>query len=129
MKIVIVDSDPCSRAAIEQSLERHQCQQVLVIPPEALPKSPDALLWVKDAGDTPLSGASKLKDSDQFARPFRIGALLDRVNRYIFQSSKDVSPFYIARLKRKKSAFYGLTQTLDLTRRNLSKALIYNIWH
>lgn len=80
MNIVIIDDDTISAKAIRQALQGYgtaaQCDVV-----EKIAKLQPGAVYIC-VGDAPHK-ALGVKDSDHFSRPLRIGALLDRVRRYV----------------------------------------------
>ena len=76
---MIIDSDPVSRAAIQQALQAHDLSEHCVLV-DCMQDDAQAKTTYFCVGGLP-SGL-EIKDSDHFTPPFRIGTLLDRVRRY-----------------------------------------------
>ncbi len=80
-KITIIEADMFARESLERILAERQLDKYCAVS-EIADVQEGICLWVGDVQDAVPSDLS-IKESDQFKKPLRIGALLDRIYKHI----------------------------------------------
>jgi len=87
VKVTIIDSDESSRKQLQQALEREKLAGCLVTG-DAGQAGASPAIWLGGKDENPPI-ILKINENDNFTKPVRVGAVLDRVRRHLAGSGKN----------------------------------------